>query len=74
MIAKNHILKLPPRLFAQLSCIERSVGSSGDVLRFLTLQSLFRNKKYHLDNDLAMLYDRLMFIYLKKLKNHTWIH
>ena len=74
MITKNHILKFPPHLFAQLSCIERSVGCSGDVLRFLSLQSLFKNKKYHLDNDLAIVYDRYMFISLKKLKNHTLIH
>jgi len=69
MIAKNHILKFPPHLFTQLSCIERSVCSSGDVLRFLSLQSLFKNKKYNLDNDLAIVYDPLyMFISLKKIK------
>ena len=75
MIAKNHILKFPPHLFTQLSCIERSVCSSGDVLRFLSLQSLFKNKKYNLDNDLAKLHMiRYMFISLKKFKNHTLIH
>ena len=68
MIAKNHILKFPPRLFAQLSCIERLVGSSGDVLRFLSLQSLFKNKKYHLDNDLAIVYNPLYVCLIKKNK------
>ena len=68
MIAKNHILKFPSHLFAQLSCIERSVGSSGDILRFLSLQRLFKNKKYHLDNDLVILYDPLYVYLIKKIK------
>ena len=70
MIAKNHILKFPPHLFTHLSCIERSVCSSGDVLRFLSLQSLFKNKKYHLDNDLAIniVNDPLYVSLIKKIK------
>ena len=68
MIATNHILKLPPHLFAQLSCIERSVGSSGDVLRFISLQSLWKKKRYHLDNDLAIVYDPLYVYLIKKNK------
>ena len=68
MIAKNHILKFPPHLFTQLSCIERSVCSSGDVLRFLSLPSLFKNKKYNLDNDLAIVYDPLYVYFIKKIK------
>ena len=67
MIAKNHTLKFPSHLFAQLSCIERSAGSSGDVLRFLSLQSLFKNKKYILDNDLAIVYDPLYVYFIKKI-------
>ena len=68
MIDKNHILKFPPHLFTQLSCIKKSVCSSGDVLRFLSLQSLFKNKKYNLDNDLAIVYDPLYVYFIKKIK------
>ena len=65
--SQESYLKIPPYLLAQLSCIERSVGSSGNVLRFLSLQSLFKNKKYILDNDLAILYDPLYVYLLKKI-------
>ena len=64
--SQESYLKIPPYLFPQLSCIERSVGSSGDVLRFLSLQRLFKNKKYHLDNDLAIVYDPLYVYLIKK--------
>ena len=66
--SQESYLKIPPHLFAQLSCIERSVGSSGDVLWFLSLQSLFKNKKYNLDNDLAIVYDPLYVYFIKKIK------
>ena len=66
--SQESYFKIPAYLFAQLPCIERSVGLSGDILRLLSLQSLFRNKKYNVDNDLAILYDPFYVYVLTKIK------